>query len=316
MKPQKSVSTKEIQLKVRPTEARPEYSITHIIQVNSKNMRRLGIKKGDYVEIINAQIIEFRIRGQIKKKQLSIIGRVGPPDDTLADDEVRVDQTLRVAIGLPPLPILEEGIRRGNIWKVIIKKIKKKNFLSELLNKFLPAQEQVVRIHPVDVPHAEKGVCLIDRATMKLIGVSEGDFVILERGSKSILLRALELTEELLKERKELISKMPDRYPPCLKFLKLPPPDIPWIFIDKHARDALNADICDPVIIRRSTRHVIYKNLISIALALLITLIGISLRMPGIIGAIILCIGLVLSILLILIKMRMEFLPKIFSRSL
>lgn len=297
--------SQELCLEVLPTRDRPTPSSTHIIQLNPKTMKKLNVKKGTRVLLTSASSIPIKYLGEIKNRKLRIVAKVYKPDERMGENEVRVDQTLRNAIGIPAHI---SGRERVHIQRHVGLG---SSLLSRLITWILGVQDQVLRVHPSDTPAMEKQICLLHKEAMGIIGVGVGDFIRVESPySKPLSLRVLELTDQIKRRREQQIENDPDRYPPCSKYLKLGSPDLPWILMDWHARDALKVDVCDPVIVRRDALHILYKNLNSFAILLLVTLIGASLAIePVWAKAIVFGGGIATSLLLILYRIRKEVIP-------
>lgn len=297
-----------LELQVRPTVRRPLVSYEHLVQMNSKNMKRLNVRCGQTILAIGVKKVIFKVfeEGKIieKERQLSITAIVHQPDDNLSDNEIRMDQTLRNALGIA-------AILKGDE-RVIVRRFERQrpHILTLLLKKILGTQDEIVRVHPSDIPYMEKGVCATEKRLMDVIGAELGDYIELIKGNNSISLRTVELTEEMKSYREKQSKENPVRFPPCLECLKMEPPDLPWLFIDLHSREALGVQLCDPIIIRRDVRHIFYKNLTPFAMVILVTLMGAALNVTDILLKIILFIissGIALA--MIFYQMRKKLVP-------
>jgi len=292
-------------LKVLSTRDRPSPSSSHIVQFNPKTMKRLNVKKGMHVLLTSASDISIKYWGETRNRRLRIVGNVHKHDKRMGENEIRVDQTLRNAIGLP---VHVSGEEQVQIQKYVGPK---PSFLNRFVTRLLGVQDQVLRVHPSDTPAMEKQVCVLHKEAMNIIGVEVGDFVIVESPyRKPISLRVLELSDEMKEEREKQIQNDSNRYPPCSEYLNLGRPDLPWILMDWHARDSLKVEVCDPVIVKRDLSHILYRNLNSFAILLLITLVCASLAIePVWAKALVFGGGIATSLLLVLYRIRKQIIP-------
>lgn len=268
-------------------------------------MKRLDVKKGTRVILTSASDIPMKYLGKTKNRRPRILADVHRPDERIGENQVGVDQTLRNAIGISAHLSGDE--------QVYVQRYvgPEPSLLTRLVAWVLGVQDQVLRVHPSDTSAMEKQVCLLHKEAMNIIGVEVGDFILVESPySKPISLRVLELTDQIKEEREKNIQNDSNRYPPCGEYLNLGRPDLPWILMDWHGRDALKVEVCDPVIVKRDPLHILYKNLNSFAILLLMTLIGASLVIePLWAKAIAFGGGITTSLLLILYRIRKQIIP-------
>lgn len=284
-------------LTVRRTEDRPLYILENIVQLNSKNMKRLSLKEGDRVVLIN------RIKCGNQETDLTIDALVYKPSDELDDESIRIDQALRNAIGIPTRLTGKE--------KVEVRKAKFKR--RSLLERLLPSQEAIVRVQYTTPKYMEKPVCCVEREVLKIIGVREEGFCeLINSEGKSIRLRVLMLSEKELIQRKKRLKEKPNALPHAylvLKLMEIVETDIPWIFIDMQARRTLKVNTGNPVRIRRSLRHIISENILATGFLILIALIGGIILTPFPWNIISPFVAFIAYMILTLYKIRKEQLP-------
>jgi hypothetical protein len=283
----------KLTLTVRRTEDRPLYILENIVQLNRENMRKLLLKEDDRVLLTN------NVKYGSQKIDLTIDAIVYKPDDSLDDDSIRIDQTLRNAIGIPALLTGKEKV------EVRKAKFKRKKFV----DKLLPSQEVIVRVHVAEPKDMEKPVCAVEPRVLNMIGVKNGGFCeLINSEGRKIKLKVLELSGEMLEQRKRLMKEQPDRYLPCPDFIKIEP-DIPWIFLDLHARKVLAVNPCQPIRIRRSLLHTFSENIMAAGFLVLIALIGSIVLAPFPWNMILLIVVFLIYLTLMLYKIRKEQLP-------
>lgn len=239
--------------------------------------------KDDYIICVNPSIKKSKHLGRFavlvhkrkidkRLKELKVPCRV-VIDETLGDCEVRVDQSLRNALGIP----YEFSDADKEKFTVEIYPLRLYLFqhLRYFISYILGRRYLFFRVCKADIPDMEKNICRIPSDSFKLLGCEEGDRVICEypvREGDIYRLRECKIkcygaSEEMIKKREEMEEEnISARYPSAEKLLEVSPdsplsPDIPRIFLDAHARDELHVEPIDPVRVRRDLFHLFLKQI-------------------------------------------------------
>lgn len=193
-------------------------------------------------------------------------------DENLKDNQVRVDETLRNAIGIPFIyhkfgaAVPEEVGFSVEIYPLHLSPFQRfQNFISYIFGK----RYLFFRVSPASIPDLEKNLCMIPIDTFKLLGCENGDKIVLDsvifdKGYfrlKSIKMKSYAAPNELINERKK--SEEPDieaRYVSAEKLLQVSP-DIKRIFVDAHIRYTLKVDQIDPLRVRRDLSNLFFKQI-------------------------------------------------------
>jgi len=281
-----------IELIARPTEDRKVVQGEYVIQLNPKILNKLD----------RAKVGSYFLVGRVQKERtLWTLALLQAVNKVISEDEIRIDQTLRTAIGAK-----EDD-------KVVIKVIKplKSGVLGRLLMGMLKTQIELMRVKKAIYLDMEKNICRISKDVMKAIGVDEGDFIEVQSPKSSINLRALELSEEIRKLKKEQIKANPETYPNCIEMLSLKrlrktEHDLPWVFLDLDARNELGVESCDVVRIYRDVRHTLYKQIYRLSVPLILIIIGavIALDIPFAFKIVLLSAGFIIVFFFMIIEIR------------
>ena len=280
------------ELIARPTEDRKGVQGEYVIQLNPKILNKLD----------RAKVGSYFLVGRVQKERtLWTLALLQAVNEAISEDEIRIDQTLRTAIGAK-----EDD-------KVVIEVIKplKRGVLGRLLMGMLKTQIELMRVKKAIYLDMEKNICRISKDVMKAIGVDEGDFIEVQSPKSSINLRALELSEEIRKLKKEQIKTNPETYPNCIEMLSLKrlrktEHDLPWVFLDLDARNELGVESCDVVRIYRDVRHTLYKQIYRLSVPLILIIIGavIALDIPFAFKIVLLSAGFIIVFFFMIIEIR------------
>lgn len=252
----------------------------YIVQMNKQTMKKeeLRVKEGDFVSLTNK---DKKLTNEKKSFPIPILARVHTPDTTVNDDQIRVDQTLRNAI----------GVRKGDL--VVVKKV---NVKEGFLKKIVGYQYEVARIGKADPADMEKNICRVPQEVIDVLAIEEGDYVeIKPHEGKPIKLRAFSIRPSSKLECKRGKFKEYNIKERALKLQRNAHRDVgfeaektPIIFLDKDARIQLGGGKIEdelpelmPVKIRRDTWHTVYKHLSEVSLALLLAFIGLAIALPA-----------------------------------
>ena len=203
---------------------------------------------------------------------------------TLRDGTVHLDQKLRQALGVrardDPRQIpgdrvtvskpseSDRGLKGGGSaigW-----------FFHRLLRRAGGVQYQLMRVTIARYEEMEIEVCRIPETSFDILGIEAGDFVVLESINRRLSLRALTANERMCNERKMLASRS-SKVTNCEEELCLRrlsenrDEDIPLIFIDQDARDALDVSPCDAIYVCRSVPRLLSKQLRALGLTVILT---------------------------------------------
>ncbi|WP_290899382.1 hypothetical protein [Ferroglobus sp.] len=266
------------EFEVLPTENREEAHGDYIVCVNGNVKRKLG----------NFAVVEYS-PATLSETKLRIHCRV-ILDEDLMDNQVKVDQSIRNAIGIP------EEERREKIVKVKLYPLKLSwiDKICYIFSKLFGWRYLVLRVCKSDIPDIEKNVCRIPVEAFDILGCNPGDTIICEAPVKEkeayfklkkIKLKAYTATKEMIEDReKREESKLNTRYHSAKGILKVSP-DIPRIFMDKHARTALGlisdtheGKLLDgelhPVKVRREILNLVSKEFVSFGIMILLTFLS------------------------------------------
>ena len=262
-------------LKVLPTRERGNAKGDYIIRVNERTARELGFCNCIFHRMIRGiGFPEFIvIMNEVERREFANFGKL-LIDNKVADKCAEVDLSLRHSVGIYRYEYARFYKAKATLgWRI-------KHFLANLFG----IQYSICRVRRGDLPDVEKRICRAEKQVLDDIGVSNGDFCVIESVKKdsnnnawmikSLRIRVLELYPYVRAKRKSLQApSFNARFPDCADLLDMTP-DLAWIFLDEHARQFLGAKPCGAVKIRRSIVHEFKKRLSEFAFIVLITLLG------------------------------------------
>lgn len=227
------------------TEHRKKAKDDYIICITSNKKKQLCIGK---FAVITHQI-QYENKNKLLKTHCRVI-----VDESLLDCQIRADQTVRNAIGIP----------YGYDEKTTTVEVHPLNLsifqsINEYLSYLLGRRYLFLRVNKSDIPDLEKNLSRIPLEAFKLLGTNESYRIVLDspiknNKNKYILkkssIKAFELSHQIIERRTNLEKEYPDRYPNADKILKIKP-DIWPIHLDAHIRDMLILDSLDAVKVRR-----------------------------------------------------------------
>ena len=266
---------------------------------------------GRFAVLVHKRKIDKRL------KELKVPCRV-VIEETLNDSEVRCDQSLRNAPGIP----YEFSDADKEKFTIDIYPLRLYLFhlrfqhLRYSISYILGRRYLFFRVCKADIPDMEKNICRIPSDSFKLLGCEEGDRVICEypvRDGDFYRLRECKIkcygaSEEMIKKREEMEEEnISARYPSAEKLLKVSP-DIPRIFLDAHARDELHVEPIDPVRVRRDLFHLFFKQIREFGIILLLSILAVAHIFPIMITwqslILIFVISVAIAFLLILVNIK------------
>lgn len=219
-------------------------------------------------------VVEHQADGHV----FSLIAALSSDQVVQSEAEIHIDQTIRDAIGvgvrervrLYPLP------SHGGI-------------LHRLINRLLPRKYLVMRVQSAHILMIEKPGCMMSQIAMDILGVEPGDEVILESAVQEtpdsdhrlarLTLRAYPTPPDAQELRERTQSGMlQSRFPDCSEALGVFP-DLPWLFIDADARNALGRkplglDKCSPIRVYASRKYQLIKEFREYAFLIIVTLLS------------------------------------------
>ncbi len=262
---------------IRGTEDRTGSKYNYIICVNESLRKRLG-KFAIVVHQNKNYSVPLRAYGRVLV------------NNSLKDDEVMLDQTLRIAIGISynndSFHGFEEKVKLYPLKISLINQIK--NFVASIF----AVRYIYCRYNVPNIIDAEKNLIRIPADAFDLLGCKSGDTVICEFPKKineeyvliTHRVQGYTSTDRMIEERIKIENNENDpnhaRYLSSLRLLGLQP-DIPRIFIDYHIREKLGAKELQPIAVRRDVKDLFLKRSIEFGLILMITLITMVSVLPG-----------------------------------
>ncbi len=285
-------------LSVRPTDDRKDTAREFIVQLNDRNQQNLRAKVGD---ALIATSDHRGTKGDVR--QFKAAARLNIVDTAPADHIVRMDQKIRVAI----------GVRKGN-WVHLRKASSVGGLrLAMFWEKQIGTQPELMRVHRATFEDMEVPIARIPSSTFEVIGTDPGHFVSIQSTHKVARVRAIPLSIEAWNQRVKLIKGENKRYPNPSKVLGLDKlgggtigNDIPPIFMDNDLRNELEVNPCDSVRVVRDVKDSFFSKLHFAALPLNFTLIGfaISLDIDTIAKVGIISVGMLISLLALYIQVK------------
>ncbi|GEM_PF-1554707 len=285
---------------VLPTKDRSDARDDYIICINSSVKKRLRLGKFAVVEYYHPNI----------GRKLKAPCRVAV-DETLHDNQIRIDQTLRNAIGIPFN--YDRNKTTVEIYPLHLSWFQR---LLDIISYILGRRYLFFRVCKADIPDMEKNLCRIPLDAFKLLGCEVGDKVVCEsivlEGNSHKLkvhgIKAYESSDEMIKRREKLEeANASARYPSAEKLLNVSP-DIPRIFLDAHIREILQVDSLDPIRVRRDLSDLFFKQVREFGIIFLLSVLAAAQILPDEIRQQVLIpmvmASLALAVFLILINIR------------
>ncbi len=265
------------QFSIKGTEDRTGSKYNYVICVSESIKKKLG----------TFAVVEHRHENY--EIPLRAYGRV-LVNNTLNDDEVMLDQTLRIAIGISYNNDSFYGFNeRVKLYPL------KLNLMTQL-NNFIASKVAIrylyCRYNIPNIVDAEKNLVRVPEDTFDLLGCKNGDTVICEFPAKvngEFILKTYKVqgyiaTESMIDKREEIENNEDDsnhsRYLSALKLFGLQP-DIPRIFMDYHIREGLQTRELQPISVRRDVKGLFLKQIIEFGIVSMVTLITLVSVLPG-----------------------------------
>lgn len=285
------------------TETRESGSREFLVQLADADLKKPGFKHADWV-ILEKYFPAFGRQKDGLGQAVSAI-RIKARVHRVTDDEgmnpvatgtVRMDQTLRVALGaMTPeenRELEQDGLSAEEaalMNQVMLtpfdgRRSLKDRFLN-LLHGVVGTQPLIMRVRYSLYLDMEIPVCRIQPVLFTVLGIAEGDFVEIaaigkhENTEKRTSVRVLELESSHIEKRQNEVDQKGDFYPDVSGILGLDrlnreESDLPWIFLDYERRNTLNVWPGDVVRVNRSGRHLLWKRAIILAVPAIVGVVS------------------------------------------
>lgn len=250
-------------------------------------------------------------------------------DEFLDKVTVCIDQTVRSAIGIPNKDLKDrEEIKRIRV-KIFPLKLNLIYWIKYEISSFLGRRYLFLRVVKANVPDLEKNFMRIPLDAISVLGTKSGNKVVLEslvnnKGTftiKSISIHAYDLPDSYIEKRKLIkrktrhlsrLKNSSDRYVNPEKVLNIDP-DIWQIFLESYHKDKLGKlENLDSVKARRDILDLFLDEFVNFGLSLLLAFFALNEILPSDIsyplskGVLVICFSVILSIFLVLTKIRSE----------
>ena len=262
---------------VLPTELRREARGGYIVQMTPRDMKRLDLSYGERATLRRYHPALGRTADE---NFIRLECRVERPESDTDDGVLRVDQTLRTALGAAPGTWLRvEGAPVGSGPPPLA-----------FPTPFAAHTEQVMRVVKSRPEDMEKPHCRISMESAEILGIKSGDSIRLDSGRRKLVLRALVLSGEHLRAREvqtaedkglqvttsgeldDVTFASPSKRMELAE-LSQDGQDLPWIFMSSDQRQELGVQPLDPVYVRRDLSHVLLKRTYLVSLPIMIGLV-------------------------------------------
>ena len=181
--------------------------------------------------------------------------------------EIGLDFSLRYALGVSAREDIDYGRgEKENEVTVEEGTPRKPGITRRFSDWLLEVRTEICRVRMAVHPDLENRICRISGNTMELIGIEEGDKVIIESVDGTVEgIKALRIDSESEGRKEQQKESDPDRYVDCYEKLDLgrireTGIDIPEIYLDAEIRNELRLGekfkrgVCQPVTVYRDTR--------------------------------------------------------------
>ncbi|NEU56075.1 hypothetical protein [Halorussus sp. MSC15.2] len=209
---------------------------------------------------------------------------------------IGLDFTIRTALGVPSADDTNYGTatEAGRVWVKPISN-REQRWHRRVLNSVLGVRPAACRVRMAVFPDLENRVCRIPANTIELLGIEEGDRVVVE-STRGIArgVKALPLDDETRARKRRQKNRDSQRYLDCRERLHLEDirktgEDIPEIFLDHDVRQELKLHeisrkgngVCQPVRVYRDSVHLFERHLYDFTAPLTLVLVGAALRVDN-----------------------------------
>lgn len=225
-----------------------------------------------------------------KKKPLRIYA-LAVPDEKLEMNQIRMDQTLRNALGIP----FEAGRHERKDLKFFPLEFDWKQKLRRFITGHLGRRYLFLRVAKPHPPDIEKNICRVPNDAMALMGTTEGNRIFpvscIEKNTgiytlKNCSVKAFDLNnamneQRIIEEDKDFEKKgWLARYVKTSELLQVKP-DIAPIFLDRHIRSELEVEPGDPIKVRRNFPDLFKQQLLEVGIVLTISAVALTGLFPS-----------------------------------
>lgn len=242
----------------------------HNIEVNEENLKRIGngIEKGDFVAVRNLD----------SEVSAACYGRIDICDE-FDKGEAGVGYTLRYAIGVPD----------GGVVQIEPVDLPKRGIIARISDRLFGVRRVICRVRMSVEPDPGFRVCRISEETRELLGIDEGDHVVIESvADRARDIKSLPVSGKTEEYKNQQKSENEERYPSCFDLLDIEEVrgtriDVPPIYIDRDLRqelslrdestedpNSIDEGVCKPVVIYRDTTNLFGRIFLDIATPLII----------------------------------------------
>lgn len=174
--------------------------MTYKIKPTSTKQRKQAL--GDYIIVINKNVKLHEKLGKyaavkylfvnnkndiVEYRTMSTFGKI-VVDDSLGDDEIAIDQSIRNAIGIPVGSLEGVEVKLAPIKTTVYQKI---------FDKFHKGDYHFARVHKPDVIDIEKNFCRMKGDSIHVMGALEGKSIIIERAISKLKIKTNEVMEKM-----------------------------------------------------------------------------------------------------------------------
>lgn len=250
------------------TDIRPGSEGTYIVRLSQSNSKRLKARNATYLQVRygNGSVMAY----------LSIDGSMDDAE-MVRDETVRVDQTLRTAIGLEP--IMQGSEKKELIYSpdgdgdlkypIVIQRAKFRG--PGWITRLLKQQYLICVVHHAMSTDMETPLVRLTTRAMQVLGIEPGDKVRLINNERHKTVRCLPLDPKFQLPSERMETSYGDwKYElPMDEDLRLP-----WITMDRQTRLALDVQPWQAIIVGRNTLNALASEFSQVALAVALAALG------------------------------------------
>ena len=279
--------------RVEPTRCRKGNAREFIAQLSRRSREILQVKSPDTLVLSSDH----------NGREFKILARLNKADDEFDNHVIRIDQKLRMAI----------GVEIGDWIRVRRASQKEQSRFTTFWERQIGTQPELMRVYMASFEDMEIPIARIPASTFEVIGTEPGRFVLTQSTNRAVRVRAAALTSETWDKRVKVMESERGSIPNPRKILSLDRlrgastgNDLPPIFIDLEMRDKLGVELYDCVRVVRDVRDSFLSKIHLAALPLMFTAIGfaLSLKIDNLTKIEIITIGMLLSILALYEQVR------------
>jgi len=245
------------------TDTRPGSEGTYIVRLSQANSERLKAGNGDYL--------------RVRYGNGSVMACLSVDVKSDDDETIRMDQTLRTAIGLATImqgPEKKELIYSpdwgGDLkYPIVIQRAKFGG--PNRLTRTLRQQYLICVVHHAMATDMETPLVRLAARAMQVLGIEPGDRVRLINGERHKTLRCLPLDPKFQLPLKTMEKDFAD-----WKYQLTEDEDLrlPWITLDLQTRLALDVQPWQPIMVGRDTYYALKSEFSQVALAVVLAALG------------------------------------------